>query len=101
MKLLKKAMIGYVNPHIVVMDRCSSYLVAMKAIGNVSREEHGRHLRNRTESSHLPFRRRERAMSRSPGNAKSSGIRFNPFVCVQSLQSSKQYRQQGQVQIAT
>jgi putative transposase len=36
----------------------------MKVIGNESRQETGRHLNNRAENSRLPFRRRERAMSR-------------------------------------
>jgi putative transposase len=44
--------------------KCPSYLAAMKVIGNEGREETGRHLNNRAENSHLPFRRRERAMSR-------------------------------------
>jgi putative transposase len=36
----------------------------MSEIGNEHRREVGRHLNNRVENSHLPFRRRERAMSR-------------------------------------
>ena len=36
----------------------------MKEIGIHDRQEVGRHLNNRAENSHLPFRRRERAMSR-------------------------------------
>jgi len=36
----------------------------MNEIGNQDRQEVGRHLNNRAENSHLPFRRRERAMSR-------------------------------------
>ena len=36
----------------------------MKEIGNVDRQETGRWLNNRAENSHLPFRRRERAMER-------------------------------------
>ncbi len=35
-----------------------------KVIGNVHRQETGRWLNNRVENSHLPFRRRERAMLR-------------------------------------
>ncbi|MEQ8868027.1 MAG: DDE-type integrase/transposase/recombinase, partial [Roseovarius sp.] len=33
-------------------------------IGNADRQRTGRRLNNRIENSHLPFRRRERAMSR-------------------------------------
>jgi putative transposase len=36
----------------------------MKIIGNAGRQETGRWLNNRAENSHLPFRRRERAMQR-------------------------------------
>ncbi|HBX94331.1 MAG TPA: IS6 family transposase, partial [Hyphomonas sp.] len=64
LKFLKKAMKRCGNPHVVVTDRCSSYRAAMKVIGNEGRQETGRHLNNRAENSHLPFRRRERAMSR-------------------------------------
>ena len=36
----------------------------MKDIDNANRQETGRWLHNRAENSHLPFRRRERAMLR-------------------------------------
>tara|TARA_R110002072_G_scaffold11596_8_gene52115 strand:- start:1475 stop:1735 length:261 start_codon:yes stop_codon:yes gene_type:complete len=36
----------------------------MKVIGNAKKQETGRWLNNRAENSHLPFRRRERAMAR-------------------------------------
>ena len=64
LKFLKKAMKRYGNPHVVVTDKCPSYRAAMKVIGNEGRQETGRHLNNRAENSHLPFRRQERAMSR-------------------------------------
>lgn len=66
LKLLKTAMKRYGNPHVVVTDRCPSYRAAMKVIGNEARQgpQDGRHLNNRAENSHLPFRRRERVMSR-------------------------------------
>jgi putative transposase len=64
LKFLKKAMKRYGNPHVVVTDKCPSYRAAMKMIGSEGRQETGRHLNNRAENSHLPFRRRERAMSR-------------------------------------
>ncbi|MEO0548295.1 MAG: IS6 family transposase [Pseudomonadota bacterium] len=60
---LKKAMKRYGNPQVVVTDQLRSYGAAMEEIGNVDRQEVGRHLNNRAENSHLPFRRRERAMS--------------------------------------
>jgi putative transposase len=64
LQFLKKVMKRYGNPHIVVTDRCPSYRAAMKVIGSDGRQETGRHLNNRVENSHLPFRRRGRAMSR-------------------------------------
>jgi putative transposase len=36
----------------------------MKELGNSERQEIGRHANNRVENSHLPLRRRERAMLR-------------------------------------
>jgi len=39
----------------------------MRQLGNLDRREMGRWLNNRTENSHLPFRRRERAMLRFGG----------------------------------
>ncbi len=64
LKFLRKAMKRYGNPEVVVTDKCPSYHAAMKVIGNAGRQETGRHLNNRAENSHQPFRRRERAMSR-------------------------------------
>jgi putative transposase len=52
------------NPRAIVTDRLRSYAAAMKEIGNAERQETGRKLNNRAENSHLPFRRRERAMLR-------------------------------------
>ena len=64
LKFLRKAMKRYGNPQVIVTDRCPSYGAAMKDIGNIGRQEVGRHKNNRAENSHLPFRRRERAMLR-------------------------------------
>ena len=54
----------YGCPHILVTDKLRSYGAAMNDIGNVDKQETGRWLNNRGENSHLPFRRRERAMQR-------------------------------------
>ena len=45
-------------------DGLRSYRAALKDIGTANRQETGRWLNNRAENSHLPFRRRERAMAR-------------------------------------
>ena len=64
LKFLKKAMRKHGRPEVIVTDRLRSYGAAMKEIGNSDRQRTGRWLNNRAENSHLPFRRRERAMSR-------------------------------------
>ncbi|MEM8635369.1 MAG: IS6 family transposase [Pseudomonadota bacterium] len=64
LKFLRKAMKRYGNPQVIVTDRLASYGAAMKDIGNIDRQKVGRHLNNRAENSHLPFRRRERTMLR-------------------------------------
>ena len=52
------------RPEVLVTDKLRSYGAAMKVIGNADRQETGRWLNNRSENSHLPIRRRERAMLR-------------------------------------
>ena len=64
LKFLKKAMKRYGRPEEVVTDRLRSYGAAMREIGNEGRQVTGQHENNRAENSHLPFRRRERAMAR-------------------------------------
>jgi putative transposase len=48
----------------IATDGLKSYSAALRELGNLDRREVGRHLNNRVENSHLPFRRRERAMLR-------------------------------------
>jgi putative transposase len=64
LRFLKKALKRHGRAEKVVTDGLGSYPAAMKDIGNAARREVGRHLNNRAENSHLPFRRRERAMLR-------------------------------------
>lgn len=64
LRFLRKAMKRYGQPEVVVTDRLKSYRAAMQVIGNDDRQETGRWLNNRAENSHLPFRRRERAMQK-------------------------------------
>jgi len=64
MEFLRKTMKRYGKPGIIVTDKLRSYGAAMKVIGNAERQETGRWKNNRTENSHLPFRRREMAMLR-------------------------------------
>lgn len=64
LKFLRKTMKRHGLPHILVTDKLRSYGAAMKDIGNAGRQETERWKNNRAENSHLPFRRRERAMQR-------------------------------------
>ncbi len=64
LKLLKKSMNRHGRPESIVTDRLRSYGAALKDLGRGDDREMGRWLNNRAENSHLPFRRRERAMLR-------------------------------------
>ena len=64
LKFLKKAMRRYGRCERYVTDKLRSYGAAMKDLGVEDRQETGRWLNKRAENSHLPFRRRERAMLR-------------------------------------
>ena len=59
---LRKAMKRYGQPKVIVTDRLKSYRAAMTVIGNQAAQNVGRWENNRAKNSHLPFRRRERAM---------------------------------------
>ena len=52
------------QPEVIVTDKLRSYAAALKEVGAGARQDTGRWLNNRAENSHLPFRRRERAMLR-------------------------------------
>ena len=64
LRFIKKAMKRHGRPQAIVTDGLRSYGAALKEIGAADRQEQGRWKNNRAENSHLPFRRRERAMSR-------------------------------------
>ena len=64
LKFLRKAMCKHVQSETIVTDKLRSYGAALMDIGADFRQETGRWINNRAENSHLPFRRRERAMLR-------------------------------------
>ncbi len=64
LKLLKKLMKRFGAPREIVTDLLRSYRAALKELGAADLQTTGRWLNNRIENSHLPFRRRERAMQR-------------------------------------
>lgn len=61
---MKKALKRHGRAEVIVTDGLRSYSAAMCDLGNLDRREMGKWLNNRAENSHLPFRRRERAMLR-------------------------------------
>ena len=74
LKFLKKEMKRYGGPEVVVTEKLRSYGARMKVAGNADRQETGRWVNNWAENSHLPFRRRERAM-----------LRFRQMRCLQKF----------------
>ena len=72
LKFLKKTMKKHGRADVFVTDKLRSYGAALRDLGMGDRQETGRWVNNRAENSHLPFRRRERAMLR--------------FRCMRSLQ---------------
>jgi len=64
LKFLKKSLKRHGRAKELVTDRLRSYGAALKELGISDRQETGRWRNNRAENSHLPFRRRERAMLR-------------------------------------
>ena len=64
LKFLRKLMKWHGRPEELVTDGLKSYGAALKEIGAEGKQTTGRWENNRAENSHLPFRRRERAMLR-------------------------------------
>ncbi len=64
LKFLKKLMKRHGKAETVTTDRFASYRAALRKLGATEKQQTGRWLNNRVENSHLPFRRRERAMQR-------------------------------------
>jgi putative transposase len=61
---MKKALKRHGSPETITTDGLRSYKAAMTELGNTEKQVIGRWANNRAENSHLPFRRRERAMLR-------------------------------------
>ena len=61
---MKKALKRYGPAEAIVTGGVKFYPAAMRELGNLDRREMGRWDNNRAENSHLPFRRRARAMRR-------------------------------------
>ena len=64
LSFMKRAPKRHGSPEAITTDGLRSYGAAMSELGNSEKREVGRWANNRVENSHLPFRRRERAMLR-------------------------------------
>jgi putative transposase len=64
LRFMKKALKRHGSPETITTDGLRSYRAAMTELGTAEKQEVGRWANNRVENSHLPFRRRERAMLR-------------------------------------
>ena len=64
LSFMKRALKRHGSPEAITTDGLRSYGAAMSELGNSEKREVGRWANNRVENSHLPFRRRERAMLR-------------------------------------
>lgn len=74
LKFLKVAMRKHGRAEAIVTDRLRFYGAAPKAFGAATRQETDRWLNNRAANSHLPFRRREKAI-----------LRFQRMGCLQKF----------------
>jgi putative transposase len=61
---MKKILKRHGRVKAITTDGLRSYKAAMKELDNSAKQKGGRWANNRVENSHLPFRRRERAMVR-------------------------------------
>jgi putative transposase len=75
LKFTKKAMKRHGRTKAIVTDRLRSYGAALREIGASDLQQIGRRLNNRAENSHLPLRRRERAMLRFSRPGRVAGPR--------------------------
>ena len=64
LRFMKKALKRHGSPETITTDGLRSYRAAMTELGCEQKQDVGRWANNRVENSHLPFRRRERAMLR-------------------------------------
>ena len=64
LSFMKKALKRHGSPEAITSDGLRSYEAAMSELGNSDKQKTSRWANNRVENSHLPFRRRKRAMLR-------------------------------------
>ena len=64
LRFIRKALKRHGSPREITTDGLRSYKAALREVGAAEKQEVVRWANNRVENSHLPFRRRERAMTR-------------------------------------
>ena len=64
LSFMKRTLKRHGSPEKITTDGLRPYRAAMNELGNADKQEIDRWANNRAENSHLPFRRRERAMLR-------------------------------------
>ena len=64
LRFMKQALKRHGSPETITTGGLRSYKAAINELGNAQKQEVGRWANNRVENSHLPIRRRERAMLR-------------------------------------
>ncbi|QZP07655.1 IS6 family transposase [Caenibius sp. WL] len=64
LRFMKRTLKRHGSVETITTDGLRSYKAAMQDLGCEQKQEVGRYVNNRVENSHLPFRRRERAMLR-------------------------------------
>lgn len=94
---MKKALKRHGQPEAITTDGLRSYKAAMRELGNAEKQEIGRWANNRVENSHLPFRRRERAML-IQADEDTTKVRLGPCQRPQSLQSGAPSRRSTNLQ---
>jgi putative transposase len=103
---MKKTLKRHGRAENIVTDGLRSYSAAMRDLGNLDRRECGRWLNNRVEASHLPFRRRERAMLRFRGMKslqKFASVHAsigNHFILERHLVSRQLYKERHSAALA-
>ncbi len=94
---MKKALKRHGSPAAITTGGLRSYGAAISELGNADKREIGRWVNNRVENSHLPFRRRERAMLRFRQNEVATKVRLGPRQRPQPFQLGTPSRRQENV----
>ncbi len=99
LSFLRKTMRKHGSPNNIVTDKLRSYGVTLKDLGAAKLQDTTQHLNNRSENSHLPFRRKERSMqkfrklSTLQKFTSTHGQIYNHFNHERHLQRRENYKQ--------